>query len=88
MKIEGHRCFGKLELPENTRNSVIESIKLGLDSIEFDVRCTNDNVMCITHGVQECIKDGSSEIETMSYLECRDYETQQIQRCIDSNQNK
>jgi glycerophosphoryl diester phosphodiesterase len=59
------------ELPENTKLSVIESIKLGLDSIEFDVRCTRDNIMCITHGTKESIEDGISEIENMTFEECK-----------------
>eukprot|EP00801_Mesodinium_rubrum_P006386 Mrub_06394.p1 GENE.Mrub_06394~~Mrub_06394.p1 ORF type:complete len:306 (+),score=34.48 Mrub_06394:50-919(+) len=85
MKIEGHRCFGMFELPENTKMSVIQSINEGLDSIEFDVRCTADNVMCVTHGADESDEDGVSEIENMSFEQCCTHISHKIKECIEKN---
>jgi glycerophosphoryl diester phosphodiesterase len=47
--IEGHRGFNK-EHPENTLASFKAALDLGLDSVEFDVWLTKDDIPVVIHG--------------------------------------
>ena len=87
MRVVGHCCYGMLELPENTRISVTESIRLGLNSIEFDVRSTKDNIFCVIHGQFENVANGLSDIESMTYEQCKTYITQTISESILKNKD-
>jgi glycerophosphoryl diester phosphodiesterase len=50
MKIEGHRGAGYLE-PENSIRAFKRAIELGLESVEFDIWLTKDNVPVVIHGL-------------------------------------
>jgi glycerophosphoryl diester phosphodiesterase len=50
MKIEGHRGAGYLE-PENSIRAFKRAIELGLESVEFDVWLTKDDVPVVIHGL-------------------------------------
>jgi len=49
VRVEGHRGAGYLE-PENSIKAFKKAIELGLDSVEFDVWLTKDDVPVVLHG--------------------------------------
>jgi glycerophosphoryl diester phosphodiesterase len=50
MKVEGHRGAGYLE-PENSIRAFKRAIELGIESVEFDVWLTKDDVPVVIHGL-------------------------------------
>lgn len=64
MKIIGHRGAAGLA-PENSLEAIKAGIKAGVDAIEFDIRCTADGELVLshdattmrTHGVDRRVKD-------------------------------
>eukprot|EP00756_Hemistasia_phaeocysticola_P066921 Hpha_TRINITY_DN9590_c0_g1::TRINITY_DN9590_c0_g1_i1::g.114804::m.114804/K01126/E3.1.4.46, glpQ, ugpQ; glycerophosphoryl diester phosphodiesterase len=47
--VQGHRIGGRLA-PENSMQAVAVASKLGIHSVEFDVRKTSDGVLVVSHG--------------------------------------
>ena len=58
MEIQGHRGFGKLA-PFNSLRAFHLASKLGLQSVEFDIRILKDNTIIVSHGPE--IGDGNIE---------------------------
>ena len=50
MEIQGHRGFGKLA-PFNSIRAFTLASRLGLDSIEFDIRILKDKTLVVSHGM-------------------------------------
>lgn len=70
MRIEGHRGAGYLE-PENSIKAFKRAIELGLESVEFDVWLTSDDVPIVLHGMpgglvefQGGVQDAISQIHS------------------------
>eukprot|EP01062_Namystynia_karyoxenos_P009678 TRINITY_DN13424_c0_g1_i1.p2 TRINITY_DN13424_c0_g1~~TRINITY_DN13424_c0_g1_i1.p2 ORF type:complete len:294 (+),score=85.89 TRINITY_DN13424_c0_g1_i1:85-882(+) len=49
VEVQGHRIAGRLA-PENSLAAVVVATRLGVDSVEFDVRRTKDGVLVVSHG--------------------------------------
>ena len=49
MEIQGHRGFGKLA-PFNSIRAFNLASRLGLDSVEFDIRILKDKTLVVNHG--------------------------------------
>lgn len=73
MEIQGHRGFGKLA-PFNSIRAFTLASRLGLDSIEFDIRILKDKTLVVSHGPE--IGDG--KIESLTWEEASILITEEI----------
>jgi len=62
MKVEGHRGAGFLE-PENSIKAFKKAVELGLDSVEFDVWLTKDDIPVVVHGLAGGIIEFQNDIK-------------------------
>ena len=78
MELQGHRGFGILA-PFNSLRAFYLAAKLGLTSVEFDIRLLKDKTLVVTHGPE--LESGN--IETLTWSEVKDLITEEL----DFNEN-
>jgi glycerophosphoryl diester phosphodiesterase len=72
LQLIGHRGLPSL-YPENTIPSFVAAAALGVDAIEFDVHCSRDGQLVVTHDatVDRC-SNGHGNVKDMSLAELRE----------------
>ena len=81
MELQGHRGFGILA-PFNSLRAFYLAAKLGLTSVEFDIRLLKDKTLVVTHGPE--LESGN--IETLTWSEVKDLVTEELDFKEDINQ--
>ena len=67
MEIQGHRGFGKLA-PFNSIRAFNLASRLGLDSVEFDIRILKDKTLVVSHGKDFFLKYNIKKIPILLAL--------------------
>ena len=81
MELQGHRGFGILA-PFNSLRAFYLAAKLGLTSVEFDIRLLKDKTLVVTHGPEL----GSGNIENLTWTEVKDLVTDELDFNEDMNE--
>ena len=81
MELQGHRGFGILA-PFNSLRAFYLAAKLGLTSVEFDIRLLKDKTLVVTHGPEL----GSGNIENLTWTEVKDLVTDELDFNEDINE--
>ncbi len=69
VRVVGHRGAAGVA-PENTLPSFEYAMKVGVDAVEFDLRCTRDDQLVVVHDANvERITEGRGTVEGMTYDE-------------------
>ena len=74
MELQGHRGFGILA-PFNSIRAFYLAAKLGLTSVEFDIRMLKDKTLIVTHGPEI----GSGNIESLTWPEVKNIKCDEIE---------